>query len=83
MKHSSQSSQTPHEVELQERRNEREAERRKLSVLMRRLRAKIHCLECGLEFPYSWELMRSVRATAADDTDAPSTRAGHTEVSIA
>jgi hypothetical protein len=41
------------------------------------------CPECGLEFPYSWELMRSVQATAAHDTDAPSTRAGHTEVSIA
>jgi hypothetical protein len=41
------------------------------------------CPECGREFPYSWELMRSIRATAADDTYIPSTRTGHTEVSIA
>ena len=24
------------------------------------------CLECGQEFPYSWELMRSVRPDVAD-----------------
>jgi hypothetical protein len=32
------------------------------------------CLECGQEFPYSWELMRSVRSNVAD-TCAPLNRA--------
>ena len=41
MKHPRQCIQTPHEVELQEHRNEREAERRKLAVLMKRLQATI------------------------------------------
>ncbi|MGC2195509.1 MAG: hypothetical protein WA628_12600 [Terriglobales bacterium] len=36
------------------------------------------CLECGQEFPYSWELMRSVRPSVAD-TYAPLNRARRTE----
>jgi len=36
------------------------------------------CLECGQEFPYSWELMRSVGSNVAG-TYAPPNRAGHVE----
>ena len=34
------------------------------------------CLECGHEFPYSWELMRSVRSNVADEY-APLSRERH------
>jgi len=34
------------------------------------------CLECGHEFPYSWELMRSVRSNVADEY-ATLSREGH------
>jgi len=36
------------------------------------------CLECGQEFPYSWELMRSVRSDVADN-QATLTRGGQAE----
>ena len=36
------------------------------------------CLECGQEFPYSWELMRSVGSNVAG-THARPNRAGHVE----
>jgi hypothetical protein len=41
------------------------------------------CLECGQEFPYSWELMRSVPSTAPEDSCALPNRTGHAEVSVA
>jgi len=40
------------------------------------------CLECGREFGYSWELMHSVRSSAAD-TYAPLNGARHAEVTVA
>jgi hypothetical protein len=39
------------------------------------------CLECGQEFPYSWELMHSVRSNVAE-THAPPSNSRHTEVSV-
>jgi len=39
------------------------------------------CLECGQEFPYSWELMRSVGSKVADSYAALD-RAGHAEAVI-
>jgi len=39
------------------------------------------CLECGREFPYSWELMRSVRSNIAS-TYAPLYSAGQREISV-
>jgi len=29
------------------------------------------CLECGREFPYSWELMHSMRSSATDNIHEP------------
>ncbi len=40
------------------------------------------CLECGQEFPYSWDLMRSVRSEGTD-TYAPLNGAKHEEVRVA
>jgi hypothetical protein len=40
------------------------------------------CLECGQEFPYSWELMRSIRS-GADGVYARPNRTRHPEVSVA
>ena len=39
------------------------------------------CLECGREFPYSWELMLSDRSNIAS-TYAPLNRAGQREMSV-
>jgi hypothetical protein len=39
------------------------------------------CLECGQEFPYSWELMRSVAPNVAD-TYVPPNRAGHAHPAV-
>jgi hypothetical protein len=39
------------------------------------------CLQCGQEFPYSWELMRSVGPNAAE-TDEPRKRTGHPEPAV-
>ena len=39
------------------------------------------CLQCGQEFPYSWELMRSVGPNAAE-SDSPRKRIGHTEPAV-
>jgi hypothetical protein len=39
------------------------------------------CLECGQEFPYSWELMRSVGSNVAD-TYVPPYRAGHAHPAV-
>jgi hypothetical protein len=41
------------------------------------------CLECGQEFPYSWELLHSVRSSAADDVYAPPKRTRQADVSVA
>ncbi len=41
------------------------------------------CLECGQEFPYSWELMRSVRSTTSNAAYARPSRTGHPEISAA
>jgi hypothetical protein len=39
------------------------------------------CLQCGQEFPYSWELMRSVGPSGAE-TDEPRKRTGHAEPAV-
>jgi hypothetical protein len=41
------------------------------------------CLECGLEFPYSWELMHSVPSSVADVAYARLSRTGHAKASVA
>jgi hypothetical protein len=39
------------------------------------------CLQCGREFDYSWEAMRSVGSSPAVERYAPSNRVERTEVS--
>jgi hypothetical protein len=39
------------------------------------------CLQCGQEFPYSWELMRSVGPNAAE-SDLSRKRIGHTKPAV-
>jgi hypothetical protein len=40
------------------------------------------CLECGQEFEYSWELMRSMRSNVAASTYAPLNSTGHSEAAV-
>jgi hypothetical protein len=44
-------------------------------------RTYLACLECGDEFPYSWELMHSVRLNVAD-AYAPPHGARHAEATV-
>jgi len=40
------------------------------------------CFECGRQFEYSWEMMRSLELDVADNAYAPLSSAEHGEVSV-